>query len=206
MNQNLFTAVCKGDRNKVKELVNSELAGNTSPNVILNESMIPAIRNIGERFSKHEVFVPEMLIAARAMQAGLDILSPVLAKAGHKALGKVAVGTVKGDLHDIGKNLVSIMLKGAGYEVNDLGVNCPVEKYDAAVQNGATVVLCSALLTTTMTYMKDIVDHFKSNPNVKIIVGGAPVTKDYANSISAHGYGSDAYEAVQLVDSLFKSA
>lgn len=204
MDQDLFNAICKGDRNKVKEMVTAELAKETSPNALLSETMIPAIRNIGERFSRHEVYVPEMLVAARAMQAGLDLLAPALAKSGHKSLGKVAVGTVKGDLHDIGKNLVVIMLKGAGYEVNDLGVNCPIEKYDAAVKDGATVLLCSALLTTTMTYMKEIVDHFKSNSNVKIIIGGAPVTKDYADSIHAHGYGSDAYEAVRIIDGCFK--
>lgn len=204
MNQDLFNAICKGDRNKVKDMVSGEIAKNSNPNILLSETMIPAIRDIGERFSRHEIYVPEMLVAARAMQAGLDLLAPELTKAGHKSLGKVAVGTVKGDLHDIGKNLVIIMLKGAGYEVNDLGVNCPVEKYDAAVKNGANVVLCSALLTTTMTYMKDIVEYFKPNSNVKVIVGGAPVTRDYANSINAHGYGSDAYEAVKIVDGLFK--
>ncbi len=203
MNEQLFNAICKGDRNQVSILVTSELSAGTTPNIILNDSMIPAIRNIGERFSKHEVYVPEMLVAARAMQTGLDILAPVLTEAGHKSLGKVAVGTVKGDLHDIGKNLVSIMLKGAGYEVEDLGVNCPLEKYVAAAEKGATVLLCSALLTTTMPYMKEVVDHFKkANPSVKVVVGGAPVTQEYADSICAHGYGTDAYDAVKLVDRL----
>lgn len=203
MNEQLFNAICKGNRTQVSSLVSSELGTGATPNSILTDSMIPAIRNIGERFSKREVYVPEMLVAARAMQTGLDILAPILAKAGHKSLGKVAVGTVKGDLHDIGKNLVSIMLKGAGYEVDDLGVNCPLEKYIAAAEKGATVLLCSALLTTTMPYMKEVVDHFKkAKPDVRVVIGGAPVTQEYADSISAHGYGSDAYDAVKLVDRL----
>lgn len=205
MNQELFNAICGGDRNKVKEIIVLELSQNTNPNELLNNSMIPAIRSIGERFSRHEIYVPEMLIAARAMQTGLDVLGPALVKAGHRTLGKVAIGTVKGDLHDIGKNLVAIMLKGAGYEVEDLGVNCDIGKFEAAVSNGASVLLCSALLTTTMTYMKDVVEQFKDNPAVKVIIGGAPVTKEYAQTIHAYAYGNDAYEAVRIVDELFKS-
>lgn len=198
--QELYDAIMKGNRNKVTEIIQKSIAEKADVVEILNDSMIPSMREMGDKFSRNEIYVPEMLIAARAMQAGLTIIEPILAKAGHKALGKVCLGTVKGDLHDIGKNLVGIMLKGAGYEVVDLGVNCDVDKFKSAVTGGSTVVLCSALLTTTMPYMKDIVSAFKDNPAVKVIVGGAPVTEDYAKSIGAHGYGSDANDAVKVVD------
>lgn len=127
--QELYDAIMKGNRNKVTEVIQKAVAENMNVVEILNDSMIPAMRDMGDKFSRNEIYVPEMLIAARAMQAGLTIIEPILAKAGHKALGKVCLGTVKGDLHDIGKNLVGIMLKGAGYEVMDLGVNCDVEKF-----------------------------------------------------------------------------
>ena len=165
------------------------------------ESMIPAMRAIGDRFSRNEVYVPEMLIAARAMQAGLDIVEPLLANTGHKPLGKVAIGTVKGDLHDIGKNLVAMMVKGAGYEVTDLGVDCDIAKYEEAVDNGVQVLMLSALLTTTMPYMKEVVSHFKAKGSpVKILIGGAPITQEYADEIGADGYSSDANEAVASVE------
>jgi len=198
--QELYDAIMKGNRNKVTEIIQKSIAEKADVVEILNDSMIPSMREMGDKFSRNEIYVPEMLIAARAMQSGLTLIEPILAKAGHKALGKVCLGTVKGDLHDIGKNLVGIMLKGAGYEVMDLGVNCDVDKFKSAVTGGSTVVLCSALLTTTMPYMKDIVNAFKDNPAVKVIIGGAPVTEDYAKSIGAHGYGSDANDAVKVVD------
>lgn len=202
MNEKLYNSICKGDRNGVKESVKESLDAGIKPVEILNDTMIPAMRLIGEKFSKNEIFVPEMLIAARAMQSGLDMIEPSLMEAGHKKLGKVAIGTVKGDLHDIGKNLVGIMLKGAGYEVEDLGVNCDVAKYEKAKENGSTVLLCSALLTTTMTYMKTIVDHFQGK-NIKVVIGGAPVTKEFADSIKADGYAPDAFGALSVVASLF---
>ncbi len=201
-NEELFQAVCRGDRVTVQSIFQDALNRNRDVNELLNESMIPAMREMGNRFSRNEIYVPEMLIAARAMQAGLTIIEPVLAKSNHKPLGKIAVGTVKGDLHDIGKNLVIIMLKGAGYEVMDLGTNCAVEKYDEAVNAGIKIIMCSALLTTTMMYMKEVVEHFKNNHEVKIIIGGAPVTQNYADSIGAHGYGQDANEAVRIVERL----
>jgi 5-methyltetrahydrofolate--homocysteine methyltransferase len=183
------------------DLIKKAIDAGVKVNSILDEGMIPAMREMGDRFSRNEVYVPEMLIAARAMQAGLEIVEPILASSGHKALGKVCAGTVKGDLHDIGKNLVAIMLKGAGYDVIDCGVNCDVNKFQEAVDKGAQVICCSALLTTTMPYMKDVVEHFKGK-SVKVIIGGAPVTQDYANTIGADGYGSDANEAVKVVDKL----
>jgi 5-methyltetrahydrofolate--homocysteine methyltransferase len=163
--------------------------------------MIPAMREIGDQFSRNEVYVPQMLIAARAMQAGLDIVDPLLTSAGHKSLGIVAIGTVKGDLHDIGKNLVAMMVKGAGYKVIDLGVDCDVEKYDEAAENGAQVLMLSALLTTTMPYMKEVVDHFKTKgSDAKILIGGAPVTQEYADEIGADGYSNDANRAVSCLE------
>ena len=200
-NEELFNAIMKGKRKDVATLVQAEIDAGTNVGTILMESMIPAMREIGARFSRNEVYVPEMLIAARAMQAGLDIIDPLLTQSGHKSLGKVAIGTVKGDLHDIGKNLVAMMVKGAGYEVMDLGVDCDVAKYDEAVNNGAQVLMLSALLTTTMPYMKEVVSHFKAKgSDVKILIGGAPITQEYADEIGADGYSSDANEAVGSVE------
>ncbi|RKY57727.1 MAG: cobalamin-binding protein [Candidatus Neomarinimicrobiota bacterium] len=199
-NENLYLAILKGDRSSVQTIMQEAIDQNLDVNDLLDNSMIPAMREMGERFSRNEVYVPEMLIAARAMQAGLALIEPILVKSNHQPRETVAVGTVKGDLHDIGKNLVAIMLKGAGYEVVDLGTNCSVEKYDEAVAAGAKIVMCSALLTTTMTYMEEVVKHFQSNNSIKVIIGGAPVTKKYADSIGAYAYGRDANEAVKIVD------
>ena len=199
--EELFNAICKGQRKQVEEIVNKAVAAGANVTEMLNDSMIPAMRNMGDKFSRNEVYVPEMLIAARAMAAGLKIIEPILVSAGHKPLAKVCIGTVKGDLHDIGKNLVAMMLKGAGYEVDDLGVDCDVAKFQAAVDRGAQAVLCSALLTTTMPYMKTVAEAFKSS-TAKVIVGGAPVTQQYAAEIGAAGYGADANDAVKVIDQL----
>jgi len=195
-NEALFDAVLKGKRKDVTTIVNEMVEAKVNVAEILMESMIPAMAEIGDRFSRNEAYVPEMLIAARAMQAGLDILDPLLAEAGHEPIGVVAIGTVKGDLHDIGKNLVAMMLKGAGFEVMDLGVDCDVEKYREAVDNGAQCILLSALLTTTMPYMKEVVEGLKGS-SAKILIGGAPVTQEYANEIGADGYSDDANTAVK---------
>lgn len=201
-NEELFNAILKGDRNTVQTIMQKAIEQKQDVIQLLDGSMIPAMREIGERFSRNEVYVPEMLIAARAMQAGLTLIEPILAQSNHKPLGKIAVGTVKGDLHDIGKNLVAIMLKGAGYEVLDLGTNCSVDKYAEAVNAGVQIVMCSALLTTTMTYMEEVVNRFKENPKIKVVIGGAPVTQKYADSIGAHAYGRDANEAVKIVENI----
>lgn len=195
-NDALYEAVLKGKRKDVIIIVQEDIEKGTNVAEILMESMIPAMAEIGDRFSRNEAYVPEMLIAARAMQAGLDILDPLLAEAGHEPIGKVAIGTVKGDLHDIGKNLVAMMLKGAGFEVIDLGVDCDIEKYKEAVDNGVQIVLLSALLTTTMPYMKEVVEALKDS-SAKILVGGAPVTQAYADEIGADGYSDDANTAVK---------
>lgn len=196
-NEELYEAVIKGKRKIVASLVQNLVDAGESVESILMESMVPAMAEIGERFSRNEAYVPEMLIAARAMQAGLDLLDPLLQAAGHEPLGKVAIGTVKGDLHDIGKNLVAMMLKGAGFEVMDLGVDCSAEQYKEAVENGAQCVLLSALLTTTMPYMKEVVETLQGT-GAKVLIGGAPVTQEYANEIGADGYSQDANEAVKV--------
>ena len=201
-NDALYVAVGQGRREEVKKIVDAEISNGVEPVTLLMESMVPAMRDLGERFARNEVYVPEMLIAARAMQAGLDIIDPLMSESGHKPAGRVCIGTVKGDLHDIGKNLVAMMLKGAGYQVMDLGVDCSVEKFQQAVEDGAQAVLLSALLTTTMPYMKQVVAHFRDQPEVKILVGGAPVTWEYAREIGAHGYADNAGEVVGAVESV----
>jgi len=200
-NDALYEAVLKGKRKDVSTIVQELVDAKTDVAEILMESMIPGMAEIGDRFSRNEAYVPEMLISARAMQAGLDILDPLLAEAGHEPIGKVAIGTVKGDLHDIGKNLVAMMLKGAGFEVMDLGVDCDVAKYAEAVDNGAQAVLLSALLTTTMPYMKEVVAGLKDS-DAKILIGGAPVTQEYADEIGADGYSDDANTAVKATKAI----
>lgn len=201
----LRTAVIKGKRNDVTAIVQAAIEEKEDINRLLDEGMIPAMREIGDKFSRNEAYVPELLIAARAMQTGLALIEPLIAASGRKSMGRIAIGTVKGDLHDIGKNLVAIMLKGAGYDVIDLGVNCDTVKYDNAVKQGADIVACSSLLTTTMPYMREVVQHFKGT-DIKVIVGGAPVTQAFADEIGADGYSEDANGAVKLVDSLYHRA
>ena len=197
----LFHAILKGQSADVQTLVEQEVEKGTDVKELLMDSMIPAMREIGQRFSRNEAYVPEMLIAARAMQAGLAILEPLLANSGHVSPAKVCVGTVKGDLHDIGKNLVGMMVKGAGYEVVDIGVDCDVEAFKAAAADGAQVIMLSALLTTTMPYMEEVVKGLR-DLDVKVIVGGAPVTQEFADAIGADGFAEDANKAVAAVDKI----
>jgi 5-methyltetrahydrofolate--homocysteine methyltransferase len=158
---------------------------------------------IGEKFKKNEVYVPEVLIAARAMNAGMKILEPALIESGVKPLGRVAMGTVKNDLHDIGKNLVCMMLKGAGFEVDDLGIDVTPEKFVESVKGGARVVGLSALLTTTMPQMKAVIDAIKeAGVDAKVMIGGAPVTQSYADEVGADGYAPDAASAVDTAKAL----
>ena len=162
---------------------------------------------VGVKFKNNEFYVPEVLIAARAMNQAMAVLQPEIVKAGIKAQAKVAIGTVRGDLHDIGKNLVSMMWKGAGFEVMDLGIDVPEDKFVEAAKNGAQVIGLSALLTTTMPAMKDVVEKLKSagiREKVKVVIGGAPVTQSYADEIGADGYAPDAGSAVDKVKELLK--
>jgi 5-methyltetrahydrofolate--homocysteine methyltransferase len=174
-------------------------------NTILQNGLIDAMAEVGRMFEEGEYFVPEMLVAARAMAAGLALLRPQLVAQGVEPLGKIAIGTVKGDLHDIGKSLVAMMLEGAGFEIMDMGVDSPPEKFVAAIQNGAQVVAMSALLTTTMPNMKNTIEAIKQaglRDKVKVMIGGAPVTESYAKEIGADGYAPDASAAVRKAKQL----
>ncbi len=198
-NTELWEAIVRGDAKTTPMLVQKDLDADITASGILSESMIPAMRHIGDQFAKNEVYVPQMLIAARAMNAGLALIEPILASTDHKPLGVVCIGTVEGDLHDIGKNIVAMMLKGAGFQIMDLGTDCSKDDFQQAVDQGAQVVCLSALLTTTLPYMQTIVDHFKGNNEVRIVIGGAPVSEAYANEIQADGFGTNAAEAVDAV-------
>lgn len=197
--KNIYSAVLEYNENDVKAGVTAELAEGTSADEILNDGLISAMDEVGRLFSDGDIFVPEMLMAAKVMKAGLEILAPQLKSADSNPSGIVVIGTVKGDLHDIGKNLVAIMLEGGGFTVIDLGVDVPSEKFvDAAKENNADVIAVSALLTTTMPAMKSTVSALKEAGLHKTIVGGAPVTQEFADEIGAAGYSADAPGAVRL--------
>lgn len=174
------------------------------PEVILEEGLMPGMNIVGQRFRDQQMFVPQVLVAARAMKFSMKVLEPQMIGSNHKSKGRILLGTVKGDVHDIGKNLVGIMLQGAGYDVIDLGIGITAEKYfEEYEKNEPDIIGMSALLTTTMMYMKDVINLFQQkNVKVPIIVGGAPLNKMIANEMGAAGFGRSAYEAVQLVDSL----
>ena len=196
----LHEAVLNGDAKTAKATTEAALAAGIDPLKLVQEYMMPAMAEVGRRFECNEYFVPELLLAARAMKAALELIRPLLAASGAQPVARVALGTVKGDLHDIGKNLVAAMLEGGGYEVIDLGVNVTPEQFIAAVkEKGANIVAMSALLTTTMPSMKTTVDALKQagvRDQVKVLVGGAPVTQKYADEIGADGYSESAAGAV----------
>ena len=195
-----------GNAPKVKELVQAALDEGVEPTEILNDALIVGMSEIGVLFKNNEVYVPEVLIAARAMKAGMEIIKPLLVEKDVKPIGTVVVGTVKGDLHDIGKNLVGMMLEGAGFNVIDLGIDVSPEKFVEAVKkNDAQCIGLSALLTTTMPSMKETIEAFKAaglRDQVKIMVGGAPVTQNFADEIGADGYAPDAASAAELAKEL----
>ncbi len=199
INDELYDAIVFGERDTVVAIVQQAVDNDADVGELLNVTMIPALREVGDQFSRGEVFVPEMLISARAMQAGVDIIEPLLVKSGHEPVARVAIGSVKGDLHDIGKNLVVMMLKGSGFDVDDLGVDCRIEAFEEAVANGAHVLCLSALLSTTRGEMRPVIEHFKGRDDVKIVVGGAVITQEFADDIGADGYGVDASDAVRAV-------
>ena len=190
----------RGDAEKVEELVKQALEENLLPKDILGNGLIKGMDIIGAKFKKNEVYVPEVLIAARAMHTGMSVLRPKLAETGVKNIGKVAIGTVKGDLHDIGKNLVKMMLEGAGFEVIDLGTDVSVDKFVEVVKvHQPNIVGMSALLTTTMVNMPEVIKALETaglRDKVKIIIGGAPITQNYADQIGADAYSPDAASAV----------
>jgi 5-methyltetrahydrofolate--homocysteine methyltransferase len=199
-------AILNGDNKIVPGAVQAALDAGLEPGRILTEAMIPAMEKVGKLFEEGEYFVPEMLISARAMQAGLGVLKPRLVASGVKVTGRVAIGTVKGDLHDIGKNLVAMMLEGAGFEVIDLGTDVTPEKFVECVKaQNVDIVAMSALLTTTMPNMKVTLNALTEaavRNKVKVMIGGAPVTDAYAAQIGADGYASDASRAVSLARTL----
>ncbi|MBM4163783.1 MAG: cobalamin-binding protein [Lentisphaerae bacterium] len=203
-NEAICQALMKGRAAEVKTLVQQELDAGAKPATILNEGLLQGMGIIGAKFKKNEVYVPEVLIAARAMKAGMEILKPHLVAAGVQPLATAVIGTVKGDLHDIGKNLVGMMLEGAGFRVVDGGIDVPPEKFiELARTHGARVIGVSALLTTTMTNMKLVVDAVKeSGIGCKVMIGGAPVTQAYSDEIGASGYAPDAASAADLAKKL----
>lgn len=206
--QKIYDAVICGDADEVKINISTALDAKLDPTVILNDGMISAMQEVGKRFEAGEYFVPEMLIAARAMQGGMGLLKPYLLQSNVQSTGRVLIGTVKGDLHSIGKNLVALMLEGAGFEIEDLGIDVPAEDFVAALQRKpADILALSALLTTTLPAMKQTIDAIQAagqRDKVRIMVGGAPVTEEYAKQIGADGYSVDASRAVGLAGALMK--
>jgi len=204
--QEIYDNVLNGQTEAVKSKVQAALEARIAPPIILNDGMISAMAEVGRLFENGEYFVPEMLISARAMQAGLTILKPYLVESEIQSKGKVVIGTVKGDLHDIGKNLVAMMLEGAGFEIVDLGTDVSPETYvEVARKESAQIVAMSALLTTTMPAMERTIEALNTaglRSMVKVMVGGAPITQDYANQIGADGYAPDASRAVSTAKNL----
>ncbi len=196
----------RGEDDRVGTLVRQALDQGLAPLAILNDGLIAGMNVVGDQFRLREIFLPDMLLAARAMHAGLDLVRPLLAGQSVPTPGRVVIGTVEGDLHDIGKNLVGVLLGGAGFEVIDLGVDVPARRFvDVAVERGASVIGLSALLTTTMPVMKDVVGLVRAqglDGRVKVIVGGAPVSEAWARGIGADAYGYDAANAVERVRAL----
>jgi 5-methyltetrahydrofolate--homocysteine methyltransferase len=200
--EELREAVVDGQAKVAVANVNEGLADGIEAGVLLPDGLIAGMAKVAQLYEDGEVFVPEMLVAARTMTAALTVLKPHLVKEGVRSKGKMAIGTTQGDLHDIGKNLVAMMLEGSGYEIVDLGVDVPAAKFIEAIRDGANVVAMSALLTTTMTNMQGTIDAIRETGlrhQVRIIVGGAPITKSYADEVGADGYAEDAPSAIRMV-------
>jgi 5-methyltetrahydrofolate--homocysteine methyltransferase len=205
----IYDAVVNGQLTQVSEKVSQAVTEGIAASTILNDGLIAAMREVGEQFEQGEAFVPEMLVAAKAMERALVVLKPYLVDQGVKPLGIVAIGTVKGDLHDIGKKLVAMMLEGSGFEIVDLGADVLPERFVQAVRDGAQVVALSALLTTTMPAMKAVVEAINAaglRDRVRIIVGGAPLTQAYADQIGADGFAPDSSSAVRKVLELIRAS
>ena len=205
----IANSVITGDDQRVAELTQLVIKERTSPKSILDDGLIAGMNVVGERFKVHEIFLPDVLLAAKAMYAGLDLIKPLMIEQGLPSLGKVVIGSVRGDLHDIGKNLVGIMLKGAGFDVIDLGNDVPPHlMVETAQEQDAAVIGMSALLTTTMPVMGEVVDLIEQeglSGNIRTIVGGAPVTEQFAHDIGATAHGFDAANAVERVKQLMNT-
>lgn len=203
----LSQAVIDGKHIDSERLTSELLAAGTAPGEILERGLLPGMDVVGRRFRNNEIFLPNVLVAARAMKTSMKLLEPLLAGTGHQSKGKVLIGTVRGDIHDIGKNLVSVMLQGNGYTVIDLGTDCTAEKFlSGTIEHRPDIVGLSAMLTTTMTYMKPVIEYLRSHDvTLPIIIGGAPISGDYAAEIGADGYARNAMEAVELVNKLLRA-
>jgi corrinoid protein of di/trimethylamine methyltransferase len=206
----LSEAVLSGDAKAARAITETALAEGTDPLKLVTDFMTPAMDEVGRRFECNEYFVPELLLSARAMKAALELIRPLLVARGDQPVGRVAIGTVKGDLHDIGKNLVAAMLEGGGFEVIDLGVNVSPEQFIEAIkEKNVNIVAMSALLTTTMPSMKTTIEALKKSgvrEQVKVLIGGAPITQGYANEIGADGYSDNAAEAVAMAKKAIAAA
>lgn len=200
--QELAESIIKGDNVKSKEIARKLVDEGVPPVEILNDGLVPGMGVVGKKFKANEFYLPEVLLAARAMKAAMEVIKPLLSESGAETKGKIIIGTVKGDIHDIGKNLVGMMLEGGGYTVIDLGADVPAEKFVEEIKkNGVKLIGLSALLTTTMIGMKTVIDTLKADKETagtKVMVGGAPLTQEYADSIGADGYAPDASGAVDL--------
>jgi len=207
--ESLYEAILKGKLDVAKAVTTEAIAENVDPQLIINEYMSRAMEDIGKRFEEGKAFVPELLMAARAMKGALDLLKPLMKGAASHRLGKVVIGTVKGDLHDIGKNLVASMLEGCGFEVINLGTDISSEKFITAIKENQAQILClSALLTTTMNYMQEVINALEKTgirQEVKVMIGGAPVSESFARQIGADGYSDNANAAVTLAKSLLSA-
>ena len=207
--ESLYEAILKGKLDVAKAVTTEAIAENVDPQLIINEYMSRAMEDIGKRFEEGKAFVPELLMAARAMKGALDLLKPLMKGTASHCLGKVVIGTVKGDLHDIGKNLVASMLEGCGFEVINLGTDISSEKFIAAIRENQAQILClSALLTTTMNYMQEVINALETTgirQQVKVMIGGAPVSESFAYQIGADGYSDNANAAVTLAKSLLSA-
>jgi 5-methyltetrahydrofolate--homocysteine methyltransferase len=208
--QGLYDAILNGESQKARAATKDALDAGATPMQLLSEAMIPAMDEVGRLFEAEEYFVPELLLAGRAMKSAMELLRPLLAASGQAPTTRVAIGTVKGDLHDIGKNIVASMLEGGGFEVIDLGADVPPEKFVAAVKERQPQIICmSALLTVTMPAMRTTIEALTAaglRKDVKVLIGGAPVTSQYANEIGADGYSDNASTAVTLVRSFVSAA
>jgi len=201
----IFNAVLKGDVDTVQQQTQAAIEAGMDPDKILNQGLIASMKEVGHLYETREFFVPEMLIAARAMQSGLNLLRPFLLESGVQPAGKIIIGTVQGDLHDIGKNLVSMMMEGAGFEVDDLGTDVSPDTFVESVKAGADILALSSLLTTTMPSMESTIKAMEDagiRDQVKIIIGGAPVTQEYADLIGADGFAADASRAASVAKDL----
>jgi 5-methyltetrahydrofolate--homocysteine methyltransferase len=202
-NTELYQAILKGDRQAVRQLVQQAVDRNDNVVDLLNSSMIPPLHELGDLYSEKKVLLPDLLVGARAMRAGLDLIEPLLVKHNHKKGVKVCIGTVKGDNHDIGKSIVAMLTRAAGYEVHDLGSNCDIDAFAKSVESGSRAVLCSLMLTTCLPNLNAVLKYFKGRDGIQTLVGGCVMTRELATELGADAYAADAAETVTILNGLF---